>query len=226
MIYITGDIHGELEFERLVNFKNNHPNLTRSDYVIILGDCGIVWSDKTLQKRLDMYKELPFTVLFVDGNHENFELLNKFPKELWHKGYIHRISENVIHLMRGEIFEIEGLTFLAFGGADSTDKALRIQNIDWWEEESPSYEEMDNAAENLNKYNFKVDYILTHTIDERALYMPNMIKKYYKTYPSNKILNYFEENVKYNHWYFGHYHDDLNITKNKTMLYQTFIKIK
>lgn len=72
MIYVTGDTHGEVTFQKLPAFARANPQLTKRDYVIIAGDFGGVWSEKTLEEDLRPYSELPFTVLFVDGNHENF----------------------------------------------------------------------------------------------------------------------------------------------------------
>ena len=92
-----------------------------------------------------------YTVLFIDGNHENFEKLNGFPIETWHGGRVHKIRGNVIHLMRGEVYDIEGHTVFAMGGGYSMDKAYRTQGVSWWPQEMPSQEEYDNAAANLER---------------------------------------------------------------------------
>ena len=76
MIYVTGDVHGMEEFSKLHRFAGEHPELTLDDYVIVAGDFGAVWSERTLAENMWYYKDLPFTVLFVDGNHENFGMLN------------------------------------------------------------------------------------------------------------------------------------------------------
>ena len=71
MIYATGDTHTEW-MPRLSNkgFPEGK-DLTKDDYVVILGDFGIWDGSKGEQKRLDWLEERPFTTLFVDGNHEN-----------------------------------------------------------------------------------------------------------------------------------------------------------
>ena len=53
--------------------------MTKNDYVIIAGDFGI-WND-TKQERynLDWLEDKPFTTLFVDGNHSNFDRLYAMP---------------------------------------------------------------------------------------------------------------------------------------------------
>lgn len=68
----------------------------------------------------------PWTILFVDGNHENFELLDDYPVSSWHGGKVHFIKESVIHLMRGQIYTIDGLTFFTFGGGYSCDIETRV----------------------------------------------------------------------------------------------------
>ena len=40
------------------------------------------------------------------------------------------------------------------------------------------------------------------------------------------MLSYFEDNVEYGHWYFGHYHLDMEINEKKTLLYNKIIKIE
>ena len=64
---------------------------------------------------------LPFTVLFVSGNHENFDLLKVLPTEEWHGGKVQFIRPHVIHLLRGQVFEIEGYTFFTMGGGGGSE---------------------------------------------------------------------------------------------------------
>ena len=53
--------------------------MTKADYMIVCGDAGLVWNgDKSDDPQLDRLEALPFTVLFVDGNHENFDALNEY----------------------------------------------------------------------------------------------------------------------------------------------------
>ena len=227
MIYVTGDTHGLDDFYKLHIFAGDHPELTLADTVLICGDCGIVWSDDTFITNLKEYKNLPFTIAFVDGNHENFDMLESFPVITWNGGKVHKIARNVFHLIRGEVFEIEGNRIFAFGGATSTDKNHRTTNISWWERELPTYADYDNAINNLEKYNFEVDYIITHTCDEKALYYPVLRNnsKAQAVFSENRMLSNFEEMVKYRHWYLAHFHINANITDKKTVLFDQIIKL-
>lgn len=224
-IYVTGDTHGNIDFAKLKVFARNNPQLTKADFMIIAGDFGAVWSEKTLEADLKLYSNLPFTVLFVDGNHENFELLSAYPVEEWHGGKVRFIKPDIIHLMRGQVFEIEGKTFFTFGGATSHDKDHRIKDISWWSAEAPTYVDYDEALKNLERYDFKVDYIITHTCDERALHYSPLSRLRLDVYHENQMLSNFEDLVKYTHWYFGHYHTDGDISDKKTVLYNEIRKL-
>lgn len=81
MIFATGDTHDNFQRFKLENFPEQ-ANMTRSDYVIICGDFGGVWDGSQKEDRtLDWLERLPFTTLFVDGNHENFDRLAEYPVE-------------------------------------------------------------------------------------------------------------------------------------------------
>ena len=174
-IYITGDIHGNPQRLSNANFPAGK-QLTKEDYVIILGDFGLIWDYKGESKYekywLDWLDERPFTTLFIDGNHENYDRLIEYPEEYWNGGWVQKIRPSVIHLMRGEIFNINGKTIFAMGGAASHDisdgvlkiddprikqwskdpfKMFRVNHVSWWEQEVPSISERIHAVENLAK---------------------------------------------------------------------------
>ena len=130
MIYATGDLHGNsLRFQP--QYFPEQSEMTKDDYMIVCGDFGCVWNgDKSDDPQLDRLEALPFTVLFVDGNHENFDALNEHPLEQWHGGRVHKIRPHVIRLMRGQAFELQGHTFFTMGGAQSHDIADGILDMD------------------------------------------------------------------------------------------------
>ena len=109
-IYITGDTHGG--FQRFGSkYFPQQKNMGREDYMIVAGDFGGLWDGSPKdQYWLDWLEEKPFTTLFVDGNHENFDLLNTLPERQWNGGRVHVVREHVLHLMRGQVFTFGGLT--------------------------------------------------------------------------------------------------------------------
>ncbi len=228
MIFITGDTHGLEDFHKLHIFAGEHSELTKNDYVIIAGDFGAIWNSNSLVQNLRYYSELPFTILFVDGNHENFDLINAYPVEEWHGGKVHIIKPDIIHLMRGQIFEIEGKTIFTFGGATSIDKFMRREGFSWWKQELPTYEELNEGIANLKKYGGKVDYIITHSCSERALAYPAIRNSatLKMNCPESGMLSYIEENVEFKHWYFGHFHIDAELGDKYTVLYQYIVGLE
>ena len=166
MIFITGDTHGD--FRR---FSTDHfpqqKRMSRNDCAIVTGDFGGVWDDSPREAYwLDWLEEKPFTTLFVDGNHENFEKLNALPVHTWHGGKVHYVRPHVIHLMRGQVFEIGGVTFFTMGGAASHDiqdgildpassgfeqeywfkrrtrQTFRVKGVSWWSRNCPQMRSM------------------------------------------------------------------------------------
>ena len=137
MIYVTGDIHGN-QFKWLEQID---PVLKEGDIIIVCGDFGIGFFQQKYSSEESFYDFIsvqPYTVLFVDGNHENFNKLNSYPMEVWNGGYVHKLRHNLIHLMRGEIYIIEGKTFFTFGGGYSCDIETRVEHRSWWQQELPT----------------------------------------------------------------------------------------
>ena len=123
MIYITGDIHASVDIGKLSTKRfPQQKTLSKEDYLIICGDFGLVWDNSNT----DLYWRnwlagKPFTTLWVDGNHENFDRLYNYPVEEWNGGKVHKIRPSVIHLMRGQIYQIEEKKIFTFGGASRHD---------------------------------------------------------------------------------------------------------
>ncbi len=189
MIFITGDCHRDFIRFDVENFPEQK-EMTKEDCVIICGDFGGIWDkDASGEKETKLLNELenkPFTILFVDGNHENFDRLYSYPVEKWNGGNVHKIRPSVIHLMRGQVFAIDGKKIFTFGGARSHDisggilelddpefqnkrgelnkgfKPYRINHLSWWERELPTEDEMQEGRMNLKANGNKVDFMVTH----------------------------------------------------------------
>lgn len=226
-IFVTGDTHRD-DLLSIKDLCDKHPELTKNDYVIIAGDFGGVWAKKTLERDLQQFSDLPVTVLFVDGNHENFDLIESYPVEIWNGGKVHKIKPDVIHLMRGQVFEIAGKTIFTFGGATSIDRGYRVKGISWWEQELPTYEELDEGIANLKRYDNKVDYIITHSCGQRALTYPQIrqIAGAKIMCPESHLLSNFEDIVSFKHWYFGHFHIDARLSYRFTVIYNNVIELE
>ena len=220
MIFITGDTHGDVDYEKLLALKEK--NLSYDDYLIICGDAAICWSFMDLPHFLKLYNDIGCTILFVDGNHENFAMLNCYSLVEYHGALMHRIDEHIFHILRGEILTLENKTFLCIGGAVSIDKMFRTPYKSWWPEEVITNHDIDNALNNLAKVNNKVDYVITHCSDTKT------VKKAfgYRTDICTERLLFIDEVVDYKHWFFGHYHCDMKINDKKTCLYQHIVELQ
>ena len=124
-IYVTGDVHGRAEYgASRFAFRSWSlgRTLTSDDVVIVAGDFGFVWDGSNAERYwLDWFESKPWTTCFVDGNHENHHALANLPVREWNDGLVHEVRPHVLHLMRGEVFDIDGLTVLAMGGAANAD---------------------------------------------------------------------------------------------------------
>ena len=143
MIYVTGDMHGEEE--RL--YSRNMRKLKEGDTLIVCGDFGFVWDGSPKERKLLEYLgSRKYNVAFVDGTHENFDLLSKCRMTVWNGGRVHRVSGNLFHMMRGQIFNIEGCKIFTFGGGESLDREMRTEHQTWWREELPTPAELQEGV--------------------------------------------------------------------------------
>lgn len=231
MIWITGDTHGN--FERL--FSNpfltdgSHPD---PNYFIICGDFGGLWcNDSDERNMLNRLESLPYTVLFIDGNHENYDLLEQYPILGWNGGFVRQIRENVFHLMRGQLFTLNGQTFFTMGGAECHDiegglldpdepsfalqlmtlrldrRRFRVRGYSWWEHELPSEEELSAGWQTLEKSGFHADYILSHCAP--SSFQHEISSRIGEDYPVNRLTDFLQrvyDRTDFTRWYCGHYH--------------------
>ena len=112
MVYLTGDTHGELE-----RFQHGKLRwLGKKDIVVVLGDFGFVWDgSKAEQKRLDWLRKRPYPLLFLDGTHENYDLLAQYPTEELFGCKVQALGGNLYYVCRGSVLELEGKRYLCFG---------------------------------------------------------------------------------------------------------------
>ena len=224
MIYITGDTHIPVDIQKISTKRfPQQKEMTKNDFLIICGDFGGVWDGSNEEKYwIKWLKCKNFTTLFIDGNHENFDILCNLPTLEFCGGIVHKITDNIYHLIRGESYNIDEKTFFVLGGASSHDKQYRTEGKNWWKEELPSEQEYIHAKCNLEKNNLIFDYIITHSA-------PSSIqKKVAPTYETNKLTEFLEEvknNVVCRKWFFGHYHKDIEIDEKFTAVFDKIHKL-
>lgn len=246
MIFVTGDTHGEYRrFGTEIFTEQRH--MTKDDYVIICGDFGIWDNSRQENYWFDWLDKKPYTTLFVTGNHSNYELLKTFPVRKWHGGNVQFIRPSLIHLMRGQVYEIAGKRFFTMGGASSHDitdgilepdapnfreqkKRLnargalyRINHVSWWKEELPDDTEYETALSNLEACGWNVDYIITHCCPSS---IEDRIGK--EACQHDRLTDFFDtikDKCEFRCWFFGHYHENRIIDEKYVLLYEQIIQM-
>lgn len=224
MIYVTGDMHGDLE--RL--YDREFRKLKSGDVLIVCGDFGYIYGGSKDEKAVINYlSQRKFVTAFVDGTHDDLTRINRCRTTVWKGGHVHRIKGNLLHLMRGQLFDIDGTTIFTFGGGESIDKDMRIETGLWWREEEPSPLEMAQGAKTLDETGCKVDYIITH--EPPSLVKSSMLMRAGLADRVNKLNGYFEEigrSCEFSHWYFGSLHEDRAITDRYTCVFRKLIPLE
>lgn len=247
MVFITGDCHGN--FQRFgMKYFPEQKAMCRDDYMIICGDFGGVWAGTAEEEYwLNWLEEKPWTTLWVDGNHENFDILNAFPIHQWHGGNVRYVRPHVIHLMRGQAYEIGGSTFFTMGGAASHDiedgildpaspnfraqydylkrtgrRRFRVLGRSWWRSELPSDEEYLTAMETLERISWKADYVVTHCAPTSIALA---ISCHNEADHLSDFLDMVNSRLEFQYWFFGHFHDNRAIDEKHILLWEQIVQI-
>ena len=239
-VFVTGDIHGSIDIRKLGRRRwPEGATLTRDDYLVICGDFGLVWSDPPSASDewwLGWLEDRPWTTLFVDGNHENHDLLDAMSVTEWHGGKVHVLPghPHVIHLMRGQVYDMgpHGRWF-TFGGAASHDRAWRTPYVSWWPREFPSAGEMEEGLDNLEAVGNEVDYVFTHDCPARhkGAAMIGIANDPERVKPDglNRYLDVIDDlvsNGRLRRWYCGHYHADRALRDERhVLLYDRVVEL-
>ena len=238
MIYVHGDTHGGYHSGTLnSSVWTKQKQLTIDDTLIILGDFGYLWEQEMSNQEkfhLNTFANKKYEVAFIDGNHENFDRVNSLLQvEKWggKVGMLKMDKGNVYHLKRGEVYTINDKTIFVMGGALSVDKNTRTPKIDWWQEEAHSYADIENALTNLEKHNFNVDVVLTHTcpssiiqhILDTELYIDNDKIHDSASVFFDALIN--DYSLKFKEWHFGHFHIEKSIGNFYCHFYNLPVKL-
>ena len=220
MIYITGDMHGDIERFKQKKLKK----LRRGDTLIVCGDFGFLWdSSKKEQKTLRWIGKRRYHTLFMEGTHDNMELLSQYPQKEWNGGLVREISGRLRYLCRGQIFRIEDSDIFAFGGGESTDADFRDLGQVGQEQGLPTLAEIEEARQRLAAHGNHVDYIVTHQASRKIGTFLLMDKH------DPNVLDTFLDEVRadcqYKRWFFGRYHINKTIPPAEIALFDAVIPV-
>ena len=222
MIYLTGDTHGV--FDRIADFCEKF-HTTKDDVMIILGDAGINYYEgkraELLKKMLD---RMPITFFCIHGNHEQRPyVISSYEEQEWNGGsiYIERTHPSILFAKDGEVYDLDGKKAIVIGGAYSVDKFYRLsRHYAWFENEQPSDEIKQRVENTLEKMDWNVDIVLSHTTPlkyEPVEVFLSMIDQSTVDKNTEDWLDKIEDKLTYNKWYCGHYHTMKKIDKLQIM---------
>ncbi len=212
-IYILGDTHGTAALLSNKNFPEGK-DLTKDDVVIQVGDWGLVWDN--IESREEAYwlnfaAAKPFTTLVLLGNHDNHQKVWDLPQEQKFNGTVyadHRKGGTIWYLKTGEIYTIHDKTFLAVHGGLSIDKHLRSEGFSWWSTEMLSAQQETDVLDNLDKVNWCVDYVITHTCPDSVVsaFLDNPNSEKFRD-PVSRFLEFVANKLEFKEWHMGHFHN-------------------
>ena len=214
MIYVTGDTHGDISRFKQRKIKR----LKKDDTLVVCGDLGFVYDDSEQEKKaLKWLSKRKYTVIFVDGAHDNTELLEKYELCDFAGAPARRINDKVYMLLRGNVYTIEEKKIFAFGSGLSESYNIVSDIVSSNAGSLPTSEETANGIKNLEKAGNEIDFIVTYDA-------PISAKTYIGENANNNGLNIYLEEVykvaNFKCWYFGRYHKDKAVTRLFKAMYE------
>lgn len=215
MIYVTGDTHGD---EKIFT-ERRLGHMKKDDVLIITGDFGFLWDNsKEELKKLKKLTKKKHNILFVEGAHENFELLKQYEEVDLYEGKARKIAENIYCLNRGELYLIEDRIVFALGGGLPPEADENSENPSM-----PTDEEMEYAVVNLQEQHMDVDIIITHEA-------PASVKRQLDRGATINDLNIFLDTIlrkaRYGKWFFGSLHQDRAVSENLICVFEDVFTIE
>ena len=222
MVYITGDTHGDL-----LHLKS--ARLRKGDTLIVCGDFGFVWyGDARDARALKALSRKKYTILFVDGVHENYALLEQYPVVPAFGATARQLASNVFHLLRGEVYTIEDHTYFAFGGGEEPyEEGLRAEAKSYYERCMPSEDELTRGFAVLEACGNTVDYVVTHSPSAKAGgFIRGRGRREMTVGGLNVYFNAIEDRLIYKRWYFGSLHLDRKVSGKHLAVYRDIVPVE
>lgn len=226
LVYIVGDVHGNWEAlndfldenirrsEQTADLLRNFPSLE----IILLqtGDFGYwphhhgqverrgrIWNQYGIDNTMPQLQGGLIQIYWCDGNHENHDALDLLKISNPGKAFV-EIMPGVNYAPFGATLELlHGVTVLFCGGAESTDKWMRVPGLSWWEQEVISEKDMRRLPP---AHNTRVDWVISHTCP--TLFSLGKLRSLAdkNSDPSKPFLDRVLLDYRPKRWWFGHYH--------------------
>ncbi|QNN98428.1 metallophosphoesterase [Streptomyces phage LilMartin] len=202
-ILVCGDWHGDTAWARkMVRRAVEHD----SKLIMQVGDFGL-WDHEVngfnyLDALNDECRKHGVKVVFVAGNHENWDRLDWYEKNN-PKTYsgLTVIRSHIRYTGRVKRWSVNGKWFQAVGGAVSVDKQHRKLGKSWWSQEAVP----ERVVYGLEKAGRKSDYLLTHDAPTCAPFRFRL-KNDPDSEMHRQLMNRVGAVVQPTIWFHGHYH--------------------
>lgn len=229
MVYITGDIHGDVTPVYDL-FQKCQPNA--DDIIVLLGDVGLNYTgqirDRLMKQEISRLKS---TFFRIHGNHENRpQNIDSYHEKQWHGGRVLVEDDfpNILFPIDGDIFDIEGKQCIVIGGAYSVDKFNRLRmGYKWWQDEQPSPAIKEYVEQQVK--NHSVDVVFSHTCPFKYIptecFLPGIDQSTVDN-STEHWLDTIEDKLDYKAWYLGHWHINKRIDKMHFLMHDVEMLIE
>jgi calcineurin-like phosphoesterase family protein len=148
---VAGDWHGNYRYtQKAIMWAVKQG----AQVIVHVGDFGYNFTKGYLNLIDELATTHNIVVMFVDGNHENFDWLLAQPVDA---DGVRRLRDRVWHLPRAFRWQWGKTTFMGLGGAHSVDKPWRVPFTEWWPQETLTTDDCYNAVSQG-----PVDIMFTH----------------------------------------------------------------
>lgn len=201
-VAVAGDWHGNFPY---TTAAIKHAAARGCNTIIHTGDIGFL-TMAALTRFEPLLAELSITLIFADGNHDNHELISMLDQNDNDMGVI---SEHIYHLPRGNIFTVNGETWMTFGGAYSVNRSEGLAGWDWWHGEVITLGQVMRAPDQ------KVDVVVSHECPSGVRYIDQRNYHTDERWPreaveastqQRELMAMLVDKVRPSRLYHGHHH--------------------
>jgi DNA repair exonuclease SbcCD nuclease subunit len=227
-IFVRGDIHGDIM--PVIEFIHKF-DLGEGDSILILGDCGIAWRNgkKDLEKNIELFENEcnGASLMFIAGNHENYDILNEYKATSRDENGMVHLSNHIIYLPNGE-YMLNNRKVLVCGGADSIDRAFRVEGLSWWADERVDKDFIMSIPAETH-----YDYVFTHccpysVFKDNSVYLIQIpgLDQSKIGHISEEYLDILKSRITFDHWWFAHYHVNRSLSDGFRCLLDEVIEME
>ena len=128
-VFVIGDVHGDFKgLGVILKFLTQNNHTDKNDVLIVAGDCGFVWTDSNSERKERKHLcSFPITIMVVLGNHENYDIIEKFETTYKYGAECYKDnSSDIYYIKNGEVLTIGDKRIWTYGGGLSIDKDYRL----------------------------------------------------------------------------------------------------